>query len=69
MMEDKHTMEPYKDNEGNKLYGFSQVSLDKNNKLLKALIVIFGVWTFIFLWIIWKVLSTGAVNNYIAACV
>ena len=62
-------MKPYKDKEGNVLYGFSQVSLDKNNKMIKALIGILGVWTIIFLWIIWKVLSSGAVNNYISACV
>ena len=46
-----------------------QSDLQWNNRLLTGLLVIMIFWTLIFLWAVWKVLSTGAVNNYIAACV
>ncbi len=42
-------------------------------ELLKLAIIVFGVlgfWLLLLIsWIIWKVLSSGAINNYIAACV
>jgi hypothetical protein len=32
----------YKDEEGNKLYGFSQRSLDKNTMWIKLAVIVFG---------------------------
>jgi|OM-RGC.v1.035383217 phage shock protein PspC (stress-responsive transcriptional regulator) len=46
---------------------------DKAVKIIKLAIAVFGslgLWFLaILIWIIWKVLSSGAVNNYIASCV
>ncbi len=64
--------ELYKDEHGNQIERKTMVEvidLKRNNKILMALTAAIYMGIVIMLWIIWKVLSTGAVNNYIAACV
>ena len=62
----------YKDEHGNVMERNTMVEvidLKRNNKILAALTIAVYLGIVIVLWIIWKVLSSGAVNNYIAACV
>lgn len=59
----------YKNDKGDVLYGFSQRSLDRNTFWTRMLVIIFTTWTVIVIWLIWKILVTGAVNTYIAQCV
>lgn len=56
----------YKEKNGTILYGYSQTSLDK---LTWTIRIYGGVLIGIVIYIIVKVLTTGAVNNYIANCV
>ena len=46
-----------------------QSDLQRNNQILLAMAIALYMVVFITLWVIWKVVSTGAVNNYISACV
>lgn len=70
----------YKNNEGNKLYGFSQSDLDNYNKrlelhskILKRGIMVGGLLGVAFLalivWIIWYVIENDVINNIVANCV
>ena len=70
----------YVDEKGNKMYGFSVSDMEQYNQRLSHLsiwikvgVVIFGIlglWALLIItWVIWKVISSGAVNNYIARCV
>ncbi len=56
----------YKDKNGTILYGYSQRSLDK---LTWTIRIYGGILISIVIYILVKVLTTGAVNNYIANCV
>ena len=58
---------------GEKLYGYSQISLEKNNTLLQRLItiiVVFGTLglTYI-LWLTWYVIHFSVINNIVSRCV
>ena len=46
-----------------------QSDIQRNNQILLALTMAVYILICIFIWGIWKVLSTGAINNYISACV
>lgn len=66
----------YEDEEGNKLYGFSQQSLDENTKWTKFLVWavgFMGIWLFMFfLYIIWLtvyIIKNNVINNIVGACV
>lgn len=56
----------YKQKDGTILYGYSQKSLDK---VVWTIRIYGGILIAIIIYIIIKVLTTGAVNNYIANCV
>ncbi len=43
--------------------------IQRNNRILTALTIAVYTMLVIVLWVIWKVLSTGAVNTYISHCV
>ncbi len=43
--------------------------LQMNNRILLTLTMAVWMIIVIAIWVIWKVISTGAVNNYIASCV
>ena len=66
----------YTDNEGNKLYGFSQISMDKQTEAINKQTFwikigsIVGVFVVAYvLWLTWYVISKGVVNNIVARCV
>jgi len=40
-------MKPITDEHGNKLYGYSQIDLERTNKLLSALIILLGILTLV----------------------
>lgn len=42
---------------------------EESNKIMKMFAAILIIWTVIAIWVIWKVISSGAVNHYIAKCV
>ena len=56
----------YKNKNGTILYGYSQKSLDK---LTRTIRILGWTWTAIVIYVITKIITTGAVNNYIANCV
>ncbi len=43
--------------------------IQRNNRILLSLTIAVYIMIAIVLWGIWKVISTGAINNYIAQCV
>lgn len=49
--------------------GMPLSDLQMNNRILLALTVAFYVALVTVIWVIWKVLNSGAVNNYIKTCV
>lgn len=58
----------YIDDKGNKLFGYSQVSLDKNTFWTRIVaIVLAGILIYI-LWITWYVIHNNVVNNVVARC-
>ena len=62
----------YTDEKGNKIESSTMVrviDIQRNNKILTALTIAVYIMILIVLWGIWKILSTGAVNTYIAQCV
>ena len=63
----------YKDKDGNMLYGFSQVSLDKNNELIRLLIVaiigIGGGFLILAVYVLNQIMKWNILTNYIQACV
>ena len=54
---------------GGRAEGLPLSDIQTNNRILLALTVAFYVALVIAVWVIWKVLSSGAVNNYIKTCV
>ena len=62
----------YTDESGNKLYGYSQTSLDKHTQTLKIAIIVFGtligILITIILWVIYYTIKHNVVNNIVAKC-
>ena len=63
-MEEKLT---YTDESGQKLYGYSQVSLDKIHKVLWFLAIIFFAFLILVMFVIWKAMQWRIVGKLIAA--
>ena len=63
----------YVDNDGNKLYGYSQKSLDNNTLWIRVMVFIFGLLGLMFfgylLWITHYIIKHNVINNFIANCI
>lgn len=59
----------YKDEQGQKLYGFSQLSLDKNTLWLKLLVLVIFCLLLYILWLTYYVISNNVINNVVARCI
>ena len=59
----------YVDEKGDKLYGFSQTSLDRQTFWIKMLVAVGAVAITYVLWLTYYVISKGVINNIVARCV
>ena len=57
----------YTDEDGNKMYGYSQVNLDKIHKVLWFLALIFTMFLALVIFIVWKSMQWGIVGKFIDA--
>lgn len=65
----------YKDNNGNILYGYSQLDLDRLVKqyrdmkwVVVAFLILGTIMTITFLWVIWYVVKYHVITNIVNAC-
>ena len=58
----------YKDEKGNTLFGYSQISLDKNTFYLRVLTIIIFLLLIYIIWLTWYVIDNDVVNNIVANC-
>ena len=66
----------YTDEDNNKLYGFSQQSLDKNTFWIKIMVIslsfIGTIFLLFFIYILWLtnyIIKNNVINNFIANCI